>query len=900
MERKKAVYRGLINTPVYIEDTSATSPEYFQISEFPGRLTAGKNLIKLRGNQLNLETGTSVNIEVLDYNKNPIYNQVIDYLDEDKSRVIAIYVYEETSPGDATITITGVAKNVPIEWQRKTNIKWTRTIAVNPTVVNTSEIIFESDPTITVTEQVAVQLNRVYDTTQFPQLVGSGTKKVKLLTNNKQPVALLTDTKFSQDMVGGTLTVSTPINPQPTALYTPSNTSYTTTIKKILSETSALLDDQFIVYSSQSLTPHIYTTFDDSNFTIDYEATPTYVVTENSESVAILEIKDLEPATGDISRIKVYTSGKGTVGTWELANDIELDETEIFVQGTSSVFPDISIGSFVTQSVIDTYWEPHTYIGKTETTAPTLTWDTASLSNAMDIIQVVDITAKNAVNVVQVTSSFAGNFVKDSQYKITIDALATRSATSSNRNPHLLLYMSGSAFNYDTTDYYNQELPVNLGKRIGRLEINSSNQRIDDYVFNFTADKTGTAVLIFVIDAGEWLLSDIRTTTDNDPGYTPNYTRIRTEIPTKHKSANQLAFKIEYYNQAGVRSKTINNLYNKNWQGGNRYIDGDFSMLTGSLYVADSLNSGVAISGLANTGFVRSLGYDGFETGNPGFLLWSGSALPGQNTKGGVPYSGVGLELYLDTSSYFRYSTADDELYVATKNFFLGDPDSIYISGSGGNLEISSSGFFLNSAGDVTASSFVSIGPNGDTLFDSNSEFVDGVNVGRLVYFDRTEYSHTGNLTSSPQTASIFETFILPGETNLQASLMYEFENNSGTANGALQAQWYIQSASVTASVGTTTGYDEWSSPTALSPGAVPITSINSATLGSIEGGSISKNISSGDVFGDHQGYYVRIYMIAQRTTAGNASDVLKLKGFVYRTSRTVGSSVGPKDNPIR
>jgi hypothetical protein len=210
--------------------------------------------------------------------------------------------------------------------------------------------------------------------------------------------------------------------------------------------------------------------------------------------------------------------------------------------------------------------------------------------------------------------------------------------------------------------------------------------------------------LILVIHAGEWNFADIRTTTDNDAGYTPGYTRIRTLVPTAQKINNQLTFKLEYYNVAGVRSKQQNFIYNLDWEGGNRYIDGDYSMLTGSLYVADSLESGVAISGYPNSGFIRSLGYDGFDSGFPGFLLWSGSALPGQNTKGNVAYSGVGLELYLNTSSYFRYSTADDELYVATQNFFFGDPNTTFISGSNGNIEISSSNFHLKANGDVTAS----------------------------------------------------------------------------------------------------------------------------------------------------------------------------------------------------
>ena len=84
MERKKAVYQGLKDIPVYREDTSMTSPDYFQISEFPERLTAGKNLIKLRGNADNLQVNTYVNVEILDYNGDPIYNEFIEYIDEDK------------------------------------------------------------------------------------------------------------------------------------------------------------------------------------------------------------------------------------------------------------------------------------------------------------------------------------------------------------------------------------------------------------------------------------------------------------------------------------------------------------------------------------------------------------------------------------------------------------------------------------------------------------------------------------------------------------------------------------------------------------------------------------------------------------------------------------------------
>jgi hypothetical protein len=698
MKRKEAVYKGLQFNDVLFTDTSLTSPDYFQITEFPNKLTAGKNLFKLRGHPTNLKVGGYLNIEVLDYNGDPIYHEIVNYIDEDKSRVVAIYIYDDTSPGDCVVTLTAEAVNVPQEWQGRSNIKWSRPVPVNPNVSNDSEIIFETLPTVTITEQVGTQLDRTFPgNNQFPTF---STGTVRYYLYNNQPAVELTGGLFTSDMSTGTITVATPINALPTATYTPSTTAYSSTIKKILSPSLALLDSIYTVYSSQSISAHTYSSFEPSSFTLAYEATPTYTPTENSESFALIQISGLQPATGDVSRIKTFMNNNGQVGTWELINDIELAETEIFVSNTASLYPDTSIGSFTSQSIIDTYWEAHTYQGRTETTAPTLTWTTSSINNAMSIVSVTDITATNAVHVAQIKDLYKGVFVKDSSYKITIDALGTKTG---NIDAKLSLYLSGSAFDFESTDYFNQELPIRLGKRIGEITVNTVTQRFDEQVFDFEATNNGTAVLLVVVEAGTWQVADIRTTSDNDAGYTPDYTRIRSLVPTAHKSNNQLTFKIEYYNFAGVKSKQINYLYNKNWEGGNRYVDGEYSMLTGSLYVADSLQSGIAISGYSNSGFIRSLGYVGFDAGFPGFLLWSGSALNGQTSKG-QPYNGVGLELYANTSSYFRYSTKDSEIDVRTKKFFFGDPATTFISGANGNIEISASNFRLSPQGNVTAS----------------------------------------------------------------------------------------------------------------------------------------------------------------------------------------------------
>lgn len=749
MKRKETVYKGLEFISVYFEDTSLTSPDYFQITEFPTRLTAGKNLFKLRGHPSNLRVGGVLNLEVLDYNGDPIYTEVVDYIDEDKSRVIAIYIYSETSPGDCTITLLAEAQTiqgapVPTEWQGRANVKWSRTVPVNPNVTNDSEIIFAKTPLIEVSEQVGVQLDRIYSgSQQFPTYT---TGQVRYFSLNGSPAIELIGGQFTSDMASGTITVLSPANPTPTPNYTVISAPYVSTIKKILSSTTALLDREYTVFSSQSIFPHTYTEFAASAYSLTYEATPTYIATQNSQSFALMQIKGLDPATGDISRIKVYTNNKGTVGTWELVNDVELEETEIFVSATASLYPDQSIGIFTSQSIIDAYWDAYTYAGPTTGVAPTLQWATSSLNNAMVVTSSVSITNQNSVFVVQNKPAYDGVFIATSSYKVTIDALGIR--LPDGLNPKLSVYISGSAVDYDTTDYFNQELPRTLGKRIGEIEVTSDSQRFDDVVFNFESNHNGTAALLFVIEAGKWQIADIRTTTDNDDGFSPNYTRIRSIINTPHKANNQISFKVEYYNSAGVKSKQTSYLYDNAWQGGNRYIDGDYSMLTGSLYVADSLESGVAISGYKNTGFVRSLGYEGFAAGYPGFLLWSGSALAGSaGTKGGVPYSGVGLELYANTASYFRYATNPSEIDVRTDKFFFGNPNTAYISGSNGVLEISSSNFLLSSSGDVFANDAIFSGTALANVITNKMLILSSSNSGSYLQ------SYSLTVTGAPQTA---------------------------------------------------------------------------------------------------------------------------------------------------
>jgi hypothetical protein len=691
MDNTKPVYNGLHEQAVYLVDTSATSPALFVIKEFPTQLNAGKNLFKLHGHPRNLREDSSLYIEILDYNNEPIQHEIAELSEEDGSVVIVIYIYETTPPGNCTVTVVGEAlyvedKLVPTEWQFRSNVMWQRNVLVNSSKTNTAEIVFDTKPTITIQEQISVQLDRTYDTTQT---VIYNTGSVQFISNNDTPTLIVNNGVFTPDMIGGTVTIPTPSNPTPISKYITGSIQFESIIDKVLSTSSILLRSEYLIDPSQSIYGHRYDNFDSSAYSIKYESTPTYVSTENSESYALIEINDLQPISGDIARIKVFSNNSGTIGNWDLLSDVVLGDTEIFITDTGSIEPYVSVGLIRSSSIINTYYESSSFNGFNVTTSPTIIYSNNNLTDALYINSLRDISQRNNVDIVKIKDQYAAKFIKGASYKFTLNAIGTRTIATGNTDPIISFYLSGSSFNTDYTDYFNQELPITVGKRIGYLQCKKDKQRFDDNAIIFNADSTGTGVLYYVIEGGQWEISNIHVTTNNTPGYTPEYTRIRTKIPTTHKSGVQQSFKVEYYNSQGVKSEHSTISDPIEWVGGNHYIDGDHNLITGSIFVADKLTTGIEFAGRENSGMIRTTGYTGFNDKNKGILIWSGSALTGSTTD----YKGTGVELYASDDNYFRFATDPSEtssLYVKTETFFLGNTTSS-ISSNGGNIQISGS-----------------------------------------------------------------------------------------------------------------------------------------------------------------------------------------------------------------
>lgn len=191
------------------------------------------------------------------------------------------------------------------------------------------------------------------------------------------------------------------------------------------------------------------------------------------------------------------------------------------------------------------------------------------------------------------------------------------------------------------------------------------------------------------------LLSNTQVPNESDITY-------RVPIPTEHLN-DPKSIKVQFLNSAGDVSSTEVIINNVIFEGGNVYIGGNQSIVTGSLFISNAIGSGLEIGG-HSSGFLKSVGYEGQisaseGSGPGGFIIYSGSnALQ----MGADVLQGVGMQFVGDNDDrHLIFTTHDGGLLdVKTDKFFIGTQNTQFISGSDSNIEISSSLFHLDPKND--------------------------------------------------------------------------------------------------------------------------------------------------------------------------------------------------------
>jgi len=157
--------QNLTTFQTFLVDTNPNST-YFKVTEFKDTFTGGKNGFLIEGSEHLMES-TEIKIQILDVNGNPIYyepgNGVPEYY-EGTSKLVAVYVYEDTPIGTAKITILGelktyldeggVLQQIPEEWKNVYNLKWEKEFKVNRLLSNEDKVRFYRRPEVTIDEIV--------------------------------------------------------------------------------------------------------------------------------------------------------------------------------------------------------------------------------------------------------------------------------------------------------------------------------------------------------------------------------------------------------------------------------------------------------------------------------------------------------------------------------------------------------------------------------------------------------------------------------------------------------------------------------------------------------------------------------------------------------------------------
>ena len=279
-------------------------------------------------------------VDVRDSNGNPIYYEIPDYLEDDKSRVISIWIYHDkgddnTPNGDATITIAGIANvdlngnQLPEKHRGKINVKWETTVNVDRDRTNTSEVIFDSKnlPIVTVSQSIESYENQPQAGEQLN--LTSQTGKVTYISRGDTPIIQTKDgSTFNSEMVSGSIILNNfTEDARPlTKIENPlSSTFFSSSIKEILSSTVLKPNTHFTTsFSGREDVIHTFDFIGEADYNIQYFRSGSNVSTENKRNFVNLTLTNVDPITGVVDKVRILQKSDGLPGDFELLNEVSV------------------------------------------------------------------------------------------------------------------------------------------------------------------------------------------------------------------------------------------------------------------------------------------------------------------------------------------------------------------------------------------------------------------------------------------------------------------------------------------------------------------------------------------------------------------------------------------------
>lgn len=164
---KKQQPRGYDTGNYFIEDTSETSPFYFNIQQFPSVVGGGKSVIVLKGNGDNLRLNSTIDVEIKDANGDNVFVEMTNFIDRFNNYYITFEVYDITARGPATVYLVGEAlidengDEIPLEFRGNYNVRWSRSLMLLPFERNSADLYFDKPPTVGIVQVITPERSLV-------------------------------------------------------------------------------------------------------------------------------------------------------------------------------------------------------------------------------------------------------------------------------------------------------------------------------------------------------------------------------------------------------------------------------------------------------------------------------------------------------------------------------------------------------------------------------------------------------------------------------------------------------------------------------------------------------------------------------------------------------------------
>ena len=489
-------------------------------------------------------------------------------------------------------------------------------------------------------------------------------------------------------------------------------TTYKRKITKVVNGTNVVMPPYKITRISDGQQRAV--PLNDFTFSITYEKT---IVKPNisgvfKKSYADIQFSNLQTFSGDVYKAKIFTKEKGSQGDFEKIGEIVLDGQNQLVN-PEGVTGFETIGIYHTQSIIEDGWVTSSVLS-------------SATQGEDDIAASVTLSGSNGAHASDFTFVTKNSYglQRNEDYIVSFDTYFNKSNKSDkdgnvSETAELEVFLTGSINSPTASE-------VSLGTLDNTFEgMKGRNQGYIPGIFNYFKTHNKAVVqpeakLGFRVKSGNFKLANVALTPYFEKNFNPVSFRTLLPMPKPVKRGQRFDFYTEFYdfnnNKAGFLAETSASVV---FDGAPQILaDGTDGLLTGSVFLGNVTGSGIELHG--GSAYMRSLGYDGFNdtisNNVGGFLLFSGSVSESMGTT--EDYEGVGLEIvdaHGSTDRFLKFRTNPSEFTVQTDQFFFGK-EGQFISGSNGNIVISSSNFFLGGE-----STFVS-GSN-DKLEISSSNF---------------------------------------------------------------------------------------------------------------------------------------------------------------------------------